>query len=81
MQLCGLQAAPKIEDFPALGGAPGGSRRLPSSAAGASTSDGAVSNDGTAAPTGVSDALKAANKVTSMPDDNTMTDVSKQESG
>ncbi|DBA77810.1 hypothetical protein WJX77_007039 [Trebouxia sp. C0004] len=58
----GPQAAPKIEDFPALGGAPGGSRRVPPTAAGASTSDGAASSNGTAAPTGVSDALKAANK-------------------
>ncbi|DBA67661.1 TPA: hypothetical protein ACH3X2_001255 [Trebouxia sp. C0005] len=58
----GPQAAPKIEDFPALGGAPGGSRRLPPSAASASGMDGAASGDGTAAPTGVSDALKAANK-------------------
>jgi len=54
---------------------------LPPSAAGASTSDGAVPHDGTAVPTGVSDALKAANKVIIMPDDNTMTDVSQQESG
>ncbi|KAA6428253.1 MAG: hypothetical protein FRX49_01849 [Trebouxia sp. A1-2] len=58
----GPQTAPKIEEFPALGGAPGGSRRLPPSAAGASGMGGAASGDGTAAPTGVSDALKAANK-------------------
>ena len=49
---------------------------MPPSAAGASTLDGAAPSDGTAVPTGVSDALKAANKVIIMPDDNTMTDVS-----
>ena len=63
-QLSCLQAAPKLDDFPALGGAPGGSRRPPPSpAAASSSSDGGAVNGGAAAPTGVSDALKAANKV------------------
>ena len=42
---------------------------MPPSAAGASGMGGAASGDGTAAPTGVSDALKAANKVTVTLDD------------
>ncbi len=66
-----VQATPKLEDFPALGGAPGGSRRPQQTAgpsgsqattAAASSSDGAAAADGAPASTGVSDALKAANK-------------------
>ena len=62
-----LQAAPKLEDFPALGGlaaaaATGGPSTSQAASAQPSTSAAA---DGAAAGTGVSDALKAANKASS----------------
>ena len=62
-----LQATPKLDDFPALGMALGGGTRSQQSPAGpaapqSSSSDG----DAPPAPTGVSDALKAANKASIM---------------
>ena len=51
-----LQAAPKAEDFPALGG-----RRPPSSSAAEASSNG--HSTVAAGQVGVSEALKAANKV------------------
>ena len=68
-----LQAAPKQEDFPALGG-PAAADKRPSSTAGPSSSQhpstqlsaAGPAADGAAAATGVSDALKAANKARSL---------------
>ena len=66
-----LQATPKLEDFPALGGLavadkPGSAIAGPSSSqpSPARPSTSGPPADGAAAATGVSDALKAANKAT-----------------
>ena len=64
-----LQATPKLEDFPALGGLAAAEKRAsgtagPSSSQALSTQASAAgpAADAAAAATGVSDALKAANK-------------------